>query len=147
PRVQLGRARLGDLQAVPGRVLWPVHRGERGALPRGHGDHDPGDHPAEEAGGGAVTRAHKVRNWLVGLLAIAAATVVFIVPFVFVVLQASKERTDAASLSFSLPQQWAFWENLVEVLDHRNNVVPRAFLNSTILTVVSVALMVVLAAM
>ena len=30
---------LGDLQAVPGRLLRPLHRGQRGAVPRRHGDH------------------------------------------------------------------------------------------------------------
>nr|WP_231748018.1 carbohydrate ABC transporter permease [Auraticoccus cholistanensis] len=60
---------------------------------------------------------------------------------------AAKTAEEASLLSFSLPSEWALWDNLVAVLTTRDGVVVRAFVNSTILTVASVALMVVVAAM
>src|SRR5690606_7963278 len=51
-------------------------------------------------------------------------------------------------LEFSLTKQgWHAWENMVEVLQTRNFMVLRAFINSTTLTVGSVTVMVVFAAM
>ncbi|GAA2233856.1 carbohydrate ABC transporter permease [Promicromonospora sukumoe] len=82
-----------------------------------------------------------------GIVAIAVSVVVFLVPFAFIFLTASKDASSASRLEFTWPTQWAFTENLTEVLTTRDGIVVRAFLNSTVLTVVSVAVMVVLAAM
>jgi raffinose/stachyose/melibiose transport system permease protein len=82
-----------------------------------------------------------------GITAIVVSVVVFLVPFAFIFLTAAKDASDAARLQFSWPQQWTFVENLTEVLTTRDGIVVRAFVNSTILTVVSVVVMVILAAM
>jgi raffinose/stachyose/melibiose transport system permease protein len=82
-----------------------------------------------------------------GVVAILASVVVFLVPFAFIFLTAAKDASDASRLEFSWPKDWAFGENLAEVLATRDGVVVRAFVNSTVLTVVSVAIMVILAAM
>lgn len=82
-----------------------------------------------------------------GISAILASVVVFLVPFAFIFLTAAKDASDASRLEFSWPKDWAFGENLAEVLATRDGVVARAFVNSTVLTVVSVAIMVILAAM
>ena len=86
-------------------------------------------------------------SWVAGVVAILASVVVFLVPFVFIFLTAAKDPSDASRLEFSWPRDWAFGENLTEVLTTRDGIVVRAFVNSTVLTVVSVAVMVVLAAM
>ncbi|WP_036963426.1 carbohydrate ABC transporter permease [Promicromonospora kroppenstedtii] len=86
-------------------------------------------------------------SWATGIVAIAVSVVVFLVPFGFIFVTASKDASEASRLQFSWPTQWAFTENLTEVLTTRDGIVVRAFLNSTVLTVVSVAVMVVLAAM
>lgn len=83
----------------------------------------------------------------VGITAILVSVVVFIVPFAFIFLTAAKDASDASRLQFSWPQEWTFVENLTEVLTTRDGIVVRAFVNSTILTVVSVVVMVILAAM
>ncbi|MBA8792595.1 raffinose/stachyose/melibiose transport system permease protein [Friedmanniella endophytica] len=86
-------------------------------------------------------------RWPVGIVAIAASAVVFLVPFAFILLTASKTGPDASDLSFSLPKQWVLIENIKEVLHTQDYVVLRAFINSITLTVGSVTVMVVLAAM
>jgi raffinose/stachyose/melibiose transport system permease protein len=89
----------------------------------------------------------RVRAWTVGIIAIIVSIVVFIVPFVFVVLQASKSPADASTLAFSWPKQWQFLANLRAVLATNGGLIWHAFLNSAILTVTSVTLTVTLAAM
>jgi raffinose/stachyose/melibiose transport system permease protein len=92
-------------------------------------------------------RAVRVRAWIVGIVAIAVSVVVFLVPFLFVVLQAAKTPAEASDLSFAWPTQWLFFQNLVDVLQNNDGIVLRAFVNSTVLTVFSVAITTVLAAM
>jgi raffinose/stachyose/melibiose transport system permease protein len=88
-----------------------------------------------------------LRKNLIGIIAIIASIVVFIVPFLFIVLTASKTRLEASLLEFTWPQQFVFFENLVEVIQARDFMLITAFINSTILTVASVALMVIFSAM
>lgn len=92
-------------------------------------------------------RAERVRARVVGVIAIAVSALVFLVPFVFVVLQASKSPADASSLAFSLPERWQFFQNLVAVFQSNDGIILRAFLNSTVLTVFSVLFTTVFAAM
>ena len=92
-------------------------------------------------------RRERRRAWVVGVVAILASVVVFLVPFLFILLTASKTVQDSADLGFTLPKQWVLFQNIRTVLRTNDAVVLRAFINSTTLTVVSVAIMVVLAAM
>ncbi|OLT08605.1 ABC transporter [Pseudonocardia sp. CNS-004] len=86
------------------------------------------------------------RYWLGGA-AIVAFAVVFLVPFAFVLVTAMKSQREAGLLEFSWPTEFAFLENLREALEARDYILIIAFINSTILTVSSVAIMVILAAM
>ena len=86
------------------------------------------------------------RYWL-GTAAIIAFSVVFVIPFAFILVTALKTRQEASMLQFSWPTQFALLENLQAVLEARDYILIIAFINSTILTVASVAGMVVLAAM
>jgi raffinose/stachyose/melibiose transport system permease protein len=88
-----------------------------------------------------------IRKYLIGIIAIIVSVVVFLVPFAFVVLQAAKNPKESGLLTFSLPTDWQLWQNLVAVIQTNDYQVLWAFLNSTVLTVTSVAIMVVLAAM
>ena len=95
-----------------------------------------------------MTPRRFLSRYLVGIVAILLSVVVFIVPFAFIFLTAVKNPQEASLLEFSLPAQgWHLWENLVEVLQTRDWMLVTAFVNSTVLTVVSVAIMVVFAAM
>ncbi len=84
---------------------------------------------------------------VVGLIAIALSVVVFLVPFAFIFVTAGKTQGEASRLEFTWPTQLAFVENFFTVIQTGDFVLLRAFLNSTILTVASVSIMVVLAAM
>ncbi|WIJ26373.1 carbohydrate ABC transporter permease [Devosia sp. RR2S18] len=82
-----------------------------------------------------------------GIAAIAATFVVFVIPFLFIVLMAFKDRPQSALRDFSWPTGFHLWDNVVEVIQTRNWMMITAFINSTIITVVSVTLLVILAAM
>jgi raffinose/stachyose/melibiose transport system permease protein len=87
------------------------------------------------------------KNRLLSFLAIVVSAVVFLVPFAFILLTAVKDRQQASLLDFSWPHQFQFVQNFLDVLRARDYMLIIAFINSTILTVASVAGMVVLAAM
>ncbi|WP_307364594.1 carbohydrate ABC transporter permease [Microbacterium murale] len=87
-------------------------------------------------------------RYVVGIIAILASIIIFIVPFAFIFLTAVKNPAEASLFEFSLPAQgWFLWENIVTVLETRDWMLVTAFINSTVLTVASVAIMVVFAAM
>ncbi|TNB72975.1 carbohydrate ABC transporter permease [Arthrobacter sp. BB-1] len=88
-----------------------------------------------------------LKRYGLGILAITLTVVVFIVPLVFMVLTAMKDRREANRLEFSWPTEIAFVENFQQVLSARNFMLVTAFINSTVLTVASVAIMVILSAM
>jgi len=94
-----------------------------------------------------VSTRLRARRWIVGIIAILVSIVVFLVPFAFVILQAAKTPAEASNLNFALPTKWVFFENLTAVLQTNDGIVITAFINSVLLTVFSVAVMVVFAAM
>ena len=86
-------------------------------------------------------------RWGAGTVAILVTVVVFVVPFAFIVFTAGKTQAEAAALEFTWPTEWVLWDNIVTVLQNRDFLLVRAFVNSTILTVSAVAIMVILGAM
>ncbi|MFM1844689.1 MAG: hypothetical protein RI917_7 [Actinomycetota bacterium] len=92
-------------------------------------------------------RAQKIRNLISGVIGIAVTAILFIVPFLFILFQAMKPKEEANLLDFTAPENFAFWENLTSVLEYRDFMLIRAFINSSILTVASVTMMIVFGAL
>lgn len=91
-----------------------------------------------------------MRRWsrvALGVVSILVSVVLFIIPFAFIVLQATKTAAEASQLTFSWPGRFVFLDNVRDVLTTQDYIVVIAFINSTVLTVVSVAVMVVLCSM
>jgi len=86
-------------------------------------------------------------RWLVGLVGILLTTALFLVPFAFIFVTAAKDANDASMLQFSWPVHFQLWQNIVDVFQARDYMLVIAFINSTVLTVGSVALMVVCGSM
>lgn len=82
-----------------------------------------------------------------GVVAVLVSGAVFVVPFAFIVLTAVKDRQQSALLDFSWPHPFLFVENLVAVFQAKDYLLITAFINSLVLTVASVSIIVVLAAM
>jgi raffinose/stachyose/melibiose transport system permease protein len=87
------------------------------------------------------------RGTLIGSAAIVVTSVVFVVPFVFILFLASKDVVQAGDLDFSLPKRFQLLSNLIQVVQARDYLMIIAFINSFILTTVSVAALVILGAM
>jgi raffinose/stachyose/melibiose transport system permease protein len=92
-------------------------------------------------------RAQRIRGVISGISGILVTSILFIVPFIFILTVAMKTRQEANLLQFSWPEEMAFFENFIAVIEFRDNTVLRAFINSTVLTVASVTLMIVFGAM
>jgi len=73
--------------------------------------------------------------------------IVYVVPFIFIFLTASKTRPEAALFQFSWPSEFQLIENLREVMAFGDFRMFRALWNSTVLTVGSVTLIVLIAAL
>jgi len=83
----------------------------------------------------------------VDVVALVIIGIVYVVPFVFIVLTASKTRPEAALFKFSWPTQFQLFENLRDVMAFGNYRMFRALWNSTILTVGSITLIVFFSAL
>lgn len=79
--------------------------------------------------------------------AVLLSIVIFWVPFSFVILNSLKSVSEAADMSMAWPQILRLAENYGAVLRVQDGMVIRAFINSTILTVLSIALMVLVCSM
>jgi len=89
----------------------------------------------------------RIRINVVSALTLILFVIVFVVPFLLVLVNAVKDRQEASELNLSLPTSFHLVENLREVFAARNYMLVTAMVNSTILTVASVTGMVIVAAM
>lgn len=85
-----------------------------------------------------MTRRWQPRRVLVGTLVLVVVAVFFVVPFLFMLLMATKDRSQASRFGFDLPDEFLLWENIQAVFDTRNGLIVTAFQNSIVLTVLSV---------
>jgi raffinose/stachyose/melibiose transport system permease protein len=88
-----------------------------------------------------------LRGTAIGSASIVVTFVLFIIPFLFIISIASKTVREAADLRFSVPTRFVLFDNLVQVVQARDFLMVIAFINSVVLTVVSVAVLVVLGSM
>jgi raffinose/stachyose/melibiose transport system permease protein len=87
------------------------------------------------------------RGVVIGGAAIVLTAVFFLVPFAFIFVIASKDVVESSALEFSWPERFVLLQNLQQALAARDYLMVIAFINSLILTVVSVAALVIFAAM
>jgi raffinose/stachyose/melibiose transport system permease protein len=89
----------------------------------------------------------RTRDVAAGVVALAVVGIIFVIPFLFMLAIAAKDRAEAARLEFSIPTEWMLLENVQAVLDTRDGLIVTAFRNSIVLTVGSVALIVLVGTM
>ncbi len=94
-----------------------------------------------------MKKRRRIRENLSGVVALAIASVVFVIPFLFMVVTAGKDRAEASRLELSLPTEWHLQANIEQVMATGRDLMLTALRNSLILTVASVALIVLLSAM
>jgi raffinose/stachyose/melibiose transport system permease protein len=87
------------------------------------------------------------RQLYTGILSLLAAGFIFIMPFLFIFVTAGKTSRDASLLAFTLPTEWRLWDNFMDVISARDYMLILAYFNSIVITVASVALLLVFGAM
>jgi raffinose/stachyose/melibiose transport system permease protein len=87
------------------------------------------------------------RGIVIGVIAIIGTAIFFLVPFAFIFAIASMDRPQANLLQFTWPKPFVLLNNLVQVVEARDYLMIIAFINSIILTLVSVAALVIFSAM
>lgn len=92
-----------------------------------------------------TVRSPAVRFWA-DLLMLVVVGLVFIVPFAFIGLMASKTSQEASTFGLTLPSHFRLLENLRTVIEFRDYRMLLALWNSTLLTVGSVVLVVMIGA-
>lgn len=89
----------------------------------------------------------KNRKYLLGdLLGILGALIIFIIPFLFMLVNSLKDKKEANLLELSWPSVLN-WSNYAEVFKANNYQILTAFKNSLIITVATVAILVVICSM
>ena len=88
-----------------------------------------------------------IEAWWVDAIAFVVAIVVFLVPFAFILLTAAKPQEEAGLVQFTWPSHFQLVENIRDVLAYGNGLMVLALWNSLLLTVGSVTLIVLLAAL
>jgi len=88
-----------------------------------------------------------VKSVLIDVITLITIGIVFVVPFIFILLTATKTRAEAALFEFSWPSEFRLLENLREVMVFGDNRMILALWNSTLLTVGSVTLIIILSAL
>ena len=87
------------------------------------------------------------RQYVTGMIAMALAGVIFILPFVFIFLTAMKTKKDASLLTFTWPKEWHLAQNFLDVLKTQNYQLLLAYFNSSVITVGAVAMLIVFGAL
>lgn len=87
------------------------------------------------------------RGVVIGGSAIVLTSVFFLVPFLFVLSIASQDRVQSNELRLAWPRNFQLFQNIAEAFSARDFLMVIAFINSVILTVVSVGALVLLGAM
>jgi len=82
-------------------------------------------------------KKRKKSTILADIIGMLVAVVIFVIPFIFILLNSVKERKEANLLQFSLPSVFV-WENYLEVFQANNYLLLTAFKNSIMLSFFSV---------
>jgi len=88
-----------------------------------------------------------LRRFVFELFAVAFTLTLFIGPLLFVAFMAGKTVPEASNMAFSLPEHQQYGANIVAVVQASDFLLIRAFINSLLLTVFSIAVLVFVSAM
>lgn len=87
------------------------------------------------------------KKFVIEVFAVIMALIVFGIPFYFVIINSFKSKDEAADLNMSLPKSFHIIENYKAVLQAQDGMVIRAFVNSIVITVLSILILVLVCSM
>lgn len=88
-----------------------------------------------------------IKKWYLDVISVIIGTAVFVLPFTFIFFTAGKTQEEAYQFNFSAPKKWMFVENFKTVISEADHMVVRAFINTTVITILSVTLIIFFASM
>lgn len=91
-------------------------------------------------------KKRKTLIWIGDIVGCITAFFIFVVPFLFMLVNALKDRKGANKLSISLPETF-MWDNFWEVIQTRNYQILTAFKNSALITIAGLFVLVFLGSM
>lgn len=89
---------------------------------------------------------YRKRNLIFEIIGFVGIVLIFVTPFMFLLLNSLKDRKEANLLNMTLPDR-LLWENYVEVFQADGNILLTGLKNSTILTVGSILLLILFSSM
>jgi raffinose/stachyose/melibiose transport system permease protein len=89
----------------------------------------------------------RVNGLFFEIFAVILSIIIFGIPFYYVILNSFKNRTEAAEMNISWPTSFHIFENYKEVLTAMDGMAIRAFFNSTIITILSIAVLIIVCSM
>lgn len=93
-----------------------------------------------------MERKRNIRTWIGDIVGVLVCFFVFVIPFIFMLVNSLKERREANKLSLALPSK-VEWNNFIEVIQTNDYQIFNAFKNSILLTAGAVLLLVVCSSM
>lgn len=93
-----------------------------------------------------MERKRNIRTWIGDIVGVLVCFFVFVIPFLFMMVNSLKERREANKLSLALPSK-VEWNNFIEVIQTNDYQIFNAFKNSILLTAGAVLLLVVCSSM
>lgn len=106
-----------------------------------------------KGGGKALIRSENTRissgakRVLIAVLTLVLSTVIFWIPFYFVIINSFKNQAESALMNMSWPKSFHILENYRNVLTAADHMLVRAFYNSMLLTVLSISVLIIVSAM
>jgi raffinose/stachyose/melibiose transport system permease protein len=89
----------------------------------------------------------RIKQLIIEIIAVLVSGIVFWIPFYYILINSFKNTTEASWMQIGWPGSFHIIENYKTVLASQEWMVPRAFLNSAILTVMSIALLILVSSM
>ena len=88
-----------------------------------------------------------IKKFIIEAAAVLVSIVVFWVPFYFIILTSFKTQKEAALMNLEWPKTFQIFANYKTVLTAEKGMVIRAFFNSTVITVLSIAVLILVCSM
>lgn len=92
-------------------------------------------------------KSKKIVSHIAEVITVILILLIFGTVFYFVVINSFKTNSEASELSIGLPEKWNLFENYIYVLTYKDGIFWRALLNSFILTVSSIAILIIVSGM
>lgn len=87
------------------------------------------------------------KRWWLDITAVVVGSLIFVLPFIFMLMQAAKTQQEAYLFKFGFGENFLLWQNIKEVFSKNDGIVIRAFINSITVTVISVTFVILFTSM